>query len=553
MNKLFKTGSLQHKFLLAITLIVFPILGGIFTWVEFQLIDQTREQVLDKARILARQVILTRQWVTDSGGGVWLPEESQGAKDVTCFHDERLETDVGTLRRFNPAMVTKKLSDYSTKERLYGFSVSSLNPKNPANEPDDFEKDALGRFMGGQISEIYRFTDEALHYVIPLNMEQGCLKCHAQSSVAHSDVVGGLTIQIPFRLQRAELMRSGWMLLGAGLAITFMTVCTLFFLMRRMILHPLFTIEEQTKSLCRGHLDARVSIDTGDELEQMAESFNEMAQRLQEGRSLLESRIEKATMELATANEDLKKLDRLKSDFLTNMSHELRSPITAIRGGVDYLSRTLEKADNRTYIDIIEKNVTRLSRLVSDMFDFTKLEAGKIEWEFEKSNLTHLVHEVIEITSFHAKKRSIGVICDAPGDLFVEIDFERIEQVIVNILENAIKYADPNTLISVKMFEENGWVTVSVTDEGPGIAPENLKTIFEKFSTVPSGRNSRIEGTGLGLAISRAIVEAHRGKIWAESEEGCYTTLYFMLPVSRQWAVAPLSSGIIDHHNGGES
>ena len=137
--------SLQVKFLLSIILIVVPVLGIIFTWTGIQNEKQAKEQVLTQARVLSRQVILTRQWITDCGG-VMVPLESKGAKNTACFIDDKLQTSRGLYQRFTPAMVTRKLSQYSLKQDLYGFRLASLTPLNPSNTPDSFEKKALNSF-----------------------------------------------------------------------------------------------------------------------------------------------------------------------------------------------------------------------------------------------------------------------------------------------------------------------------------------------------------------------------------------------------------------------
>jgi signal transduction histidine kinase len=254
-----------------------------------------------------------------------------------------------------------------------------------------------------------------------------------------------------------------------------------------------------------------------------------MAQRLSKGRDQLKEKVDLATIELSDANRELKTLDKLKSDFLANMSHELRTPLTVIRGGIDYLNRTVKKEDNRNYLDIIDKNLARLIHLVSDLFDFTKIEGRKIEWSFDQVNLSVLIEEVVEIISPLSMDKSISINFENPADVLVEMDLERIEQVLVNLIENAIKFSDPQTEIIIKIKEDPTYATVSVKDRGIGISEENLKTIFDKFSTVPSAGVGKPEGTGLGLAICKAIIEAHDGKIWAESVKGVSTTFYFTL------------------------
>ncbi|MHC1729558.1 MAG: sensor histidine kinase [Syntrophobacteraceae bacterium] len=233
----------------------------------------------------------------------------------------------------------------------------------------------------------------------------------------------------------------------------------------------------------------------------------------------------------AEANRGLKSLDKLKSDFLANMSHELRSPLTVLRGGVDYLKRTVTGPESTNYLAIIDKNLSRLIYLVSDLFDFTKIEANKIEWSFQRENISGLVQEVVEIISPVATDKYISISYDYSGDIFAEIDLERIEQVLVNLIENAVKFSDPGTEIKIELKEEAENVLVAVKDQGIGISEENLEVVFEKFRTLPSsGDRNKAGGTGLGLAICKGIVQGHGGRIWVESEKGQGSTFFFSIP-----------------------
>ena len=524
--------SLQWKFFLCIVLIILPTLGIIFAWAGIQNKNQSDEQVVNQARILARQVVLTRQWITDCGG-VFVNLQSQGAKDIACFFDDRMQTKQGSFQRFTPAMVTRKLSQYSTRQDLYRFRLASLDPLNPANEPDSFERKAINLFRTKKVSESYRFADNSgkqyFQYMVPLYLEKQCLECHHREGDSVNAVSGGLSVLLNVEEMMSAADRNNVKLAIAGTTLIFMTIFTLFILMRRFVIKPLKSLEEMTDEIGKGNLDARVTINTGDEFEKLGHRFNTMAQSLLKGRHHLQERIAQATKELSDANRELQTLDKLKSDFLANMSHELRTPLTVVRGGVDYLNRTIIKEDNRNYLEIIDKNLGRLIHLVSDLFDYTKIEAQNTEWSFDQANLSVLIEEVIEIISPLSTDKNISINYANPGDVLVEMDLERIEQVLVNLIENAIKFSDPQTEINIGIQEDRTHVTVSVKDQGVGIAGENLQTIFEKFSTVPSAGINKPEGTGLGLAICKAIIEAHDGNIWAESIQGESSTFYFSL------------------------
>jgi signal transduction histidine kinase len=522
--------SLQWKFFLCIVLIIIPILGIIFTWAGIQSGKQANDQVVNQARILSRQIILTRQWITDCGG-VFVNRQSQGAKDVMYLFDDTLQTTRGSYQRFTPSMVTRKLSQYSTRQDLYRFRLAGLNPLNPENEPDGFEREALNLFRTRGLKETFRFErsngQQYFQYMVPLFMEKKCLKCHNRQEDSLNSIGGGLSVFLPIEDMLSISRKNHLKLAVAGTALIFITIFSLSILTRRFVIKPLKKLEDMTAEISKGNLDARVNIETGDELEKLGQRFNTMAQSLSRGRGHMEEKITQATKELSDANQELQTLDKLKSDFLANMSHELRTPLTVVRGGIDYLNRTIKKEDNRNYLEIIDKNLARLIHLVSDLFDITKIEAHKSEWSFDQVNLSVLIEEVVEIISPLSIDKNISVNYENPGDVLAELDLERIEQVLVNLIENAIKFSDPQTEIEIRIEEDPTFVTVSVKDRGMGISEENLKTIFDKFSTVPSAGVNKPEGTGLGLAICKAIAEGHNGKIWAESVQGESSTFYF--------------------------
>lgn len=529
--------SLQWKFLLYITLIILPSIGIIFMWEGIQLEKRAMDQIMNQARVLSRQIILTRKWVSDCGG-VMVDVKSEGARNTSCFFDERLETPRGSYQRFTPSMATKKLSQYSARQDLYRFRLASLNPLNPENRPDDFEKKALIEFGNKELTESFKFDysgkKQCFRYMVPLYLEKGCLKCHQAREVSKSGIRGGLSVFFPIGKMRASIQKDHIKLAVSGICLISLMTFTLFVLLRRLVIRPLRQFEEMARKIGEGDLDARLNVSTGDELERLGRAFNSMAERLARGRDLLEERVRQATLDLSEANRELKSLDQLKSDFLANMSHELRSPLTVIRGGVDYLNRTIKGTENRNYLAIIDKNLTRLIHLVSDLFDFTKIEARKADWCFERENVCGLVQESVEIVSPIAMDKDISIKYKSPEKIYADIDLERIEQVMVNLMENAIKFSDQGKEIQIEVKEDQDNVVVAVRDRGMGVSEENLEVIFEKFHTLPSsgGRGKR-DGTGLGLAICKGIIEAHGGRIWLESVKGEGSVFFFRVPKKR--------------------
>ncbi|HCY85684.1 MAG TPA: hypothetical protein DHV36_11165, partial [Desulfobacteraceae bacterium] len=267
-------GTLKRKFVLGIVVIIVPVLGFLFTWLSVKLQDQAKEDALAKARVVADQVILTRQWVTDCMGGVFVHTSSTGAKDVTYATQDQILTRHGTYQLFTPSMVTKKLSQYSFKERSYQFRLTSLTPINRDNSPDPFETRGLNIFGQGMDEEYYRFSEQNLDYMVPLHKTRGCVKCHDSQTVLKTDIIGGLRITIPFEGIRQTFKKNQALLGITGLVITLVTITVLVVLVRFLVLRPLEELEAKSRQLSAGDLSSRVDLSTGDELERLGKNFN---------------------------------------------------------------------------------------------------------------------------------------------------------------------------------------------------------------------------------------------------------------------------------------
>lgn len=522
--------SLKKKFVFGVIIIIVPILGLLFTWIGFRMSNQGKLETLEKARVLSDQIILTRQWVTDCMGGVFVNTKSLGAQNIIFATKDKILKGSDVYQLFTPSMVTQKLSQHSFEKKSYQFRLSSLTPLNIANSPNNFEKTALNSFQTDNTSEYYQFTKTSFDYMVPLTRKKGCIKCHTKEARQKASIIGGLRVTIPYENIRLSLQKNIWLLAGAGILIALATVLVLVFLIHTLVLKPINELEEKSRRLSFGDLSTRVSLHTNDELEKLGKSFNLMAQSLMQNQDTLEKKVAKATKDLALANDTLLKLDKLKSDFLANMSHELRTPLTAVKGSINYLERTLTDPDHLEFTQIIGKNISRLTRLISNLFDFTKLEAGTIEWEFEQEDMSQLVKEVIDIMSPLALEKSITIKQSCPGPIYATIDLERIEQVLVNLLDNAIKFSNPGTTIKIQVIPHGDDVQISIKDQGPGISVEHLETIFKKFYTASSDLTSKNQGAGMGLAISKAIVTAHNGSISVQSKEGSSSTFFITLP-----------------------
>jgi signal transduction histidine kinase len=525
-------GSLQLKFVSAIICIVVPLLGVIFFWQAMAEERQAWSQMINQARVLTRQIILTRQWVSDSQG-VYIRPESPGARGGGAFYSDLLPTERGTLQRFTPSMVTKRLSLYSYEQNLYRFRLAGLAPMNPENRPDDFEMAAITSFAQSGSDEYYTLSrgdgEAVFQYSAPLYVDEACLSCH--KNYTRGTISGCLSIFLPAQHVLDSLARSRSQLFASALALIVLTVLTLYFLVRHLVLKPLGRLESVADGISRGQFPGEVRIGSGDEMDRLGRALQDMSEKLGAGRARLEEEVRSATGELARANEELKTLDRLKSEFLATMSHELRSPLTSIRGGLDYLRRTETAAERQDYLQIMDKNLRRLVHLVTDIFDITRIEAHKVQWNFAPADLSELVGEVVEIMAQQAEERGVRLAFTPPGPMPVRMDVERIEQVLVNLTDNAIKYSPPDGEVAFSVSAAQGEILVRVSDQGPGVPPGDREAIFKKFHTAPSsGHGAKPGGTGLGLAICLQIVRAHGGRIWVEGNPGGGSSFVFALP-----------------------
>lgn len=243
-----------------------------------------------------------------------------------------------------------------------------------------------------------------------------------------------------------------------------------------------------------------------------------------------EEELRKAKKELEEKNDELKKLDQLKSQFVANVSHEFKNPLTIIGESMRLIVDGAAGEINQRQREVLEsgkKTVDRLARLVTDLLDISKIEAGKMELKREKFDVSKLIGEIVAVYEREIARKQISLKQDIPdlGPLWADRD--KITEVIVNLLNNAIKYTPQGGSISLKASGNEDQIRVEVSDTGPGIPREYLEKIFDKFERIAA---EKAEGTGLGLSIAKDILRLHRGRVWLESEVGKGSRFIFTLP-----------------------
>ncbi|QHV98288.1 sensor histidine kinase [Spirosoma endbachense] len=231
--------------------------------------------------------------------------------------------------------------------------------------------------------------------------------------------------------------------------------------------------------------------------------------------------------------DELKRLEQFRREFLADVSHELKTPIFAAQGFIHTLidGAVDDEQVRDKFLSKAAKSLDGLDALVKDLVALSQLETGEVKMSFERIDIAHVTQEVFEQLEkiAQAKRASLKVRLDRPGPVWVKADMQRITQVMTNLIENAIKYGNENGKVIVSLEEDKKHTLISIRDDGPGIPPEHLSRIFERFYRVEKSRSKDRGGTGLGLAIVKHILNAHKAKITVMSKLERGTTFRFKL------------------------
>jgi len=269
---------------------------------------------------------------------------------------------------------------------------------------------------------------------------------------------------------------------------------------------PVRKLTSAAEGIAGGDLSQRVDIKSKDELGQLGQAFNHMA-------------------------ESLSQAEKLRRNMVADIAHELRTPLTVMRGHLEAILDGVFQPTEKN-IASIHKETVLLSRLVNDLQELAMAEAGQLRIEREPTDLASLVERTVSSVSPRGEKDDVRLVTDLPADLpLVNVDSQRIAQVLFNLLDNALRYTPAGGTITVKARRMDEVVQVDVMDQGPGLDPDELPLIFERFHRSDKARSRSTGGAGLGLAIVKQLVEAHGGEVWAESEASAGATFSFTVPV----------------------
>jgi signal transduction histidine kinase len=293
-------------------------------------------------------------------------------------------------------------------------------------------------------------------------------------------------------------------LLGGIISSVLAVIITL--ILSRRIVRPLESLTVAARQMEKGDLTTRVNVASSDEIGQLSHAFNAMA-------------------------DGLARQEQLRRNMVSDVAHELRTPLTNIRGYLEAAKDGLVQPD-AALVDNLYEEAILLNRLVNDLQELAQAEAGQLRLERLPVKMDDVIRTTVEVLGPRAEACDISLVVRVPDDLpLVKADLHRVGQVLRNLLNNALDFTPQGGQVTVTAEPDGAWVSVQVQDTGPGIAPDHLPYVFERFYRVDPSRTRTTGGAGLGLAIVKQLVEAHGGRVWVKSTLGAGATFGFTLPL----------------------
>lgn len=412
-------------------------------------------------------------------------------------------------------------------------------------------KSSLKSFFRFRVSLTLKFLLAMICLVVITSAAFGWFFIGREASRLKGQLEGNLLEEKLFDLKMDILLVTSGVL-GIGFLLTL--------IFTRILLKPIEQLALATENIAEGDLSQTVKIRSRDEIGDLARAFNQMMLQLKESRNDLEKKVEERTrqleeniaelnnartitlkmlenlqsakMELERVNLELKEADEARMKFIGMASHELKTPLTAIKANIDFiLSEKAGKVPDhlKAYLLTIQRNTNRIQATMDHMLDLTRIKSGRLQIEREPILLSKVVggyvHEVRPLD------KMLTIQINIPEGLVVDADRNRLHDIFVNLLSNAFKFTPEGGMVSIIANPKGDHILCEIRDTGMGISEDNLQKIFEEFYQVESGKYG---GTGLGLSIARQMIEAHGGKIWVESSPGKGSAFFFTLPTFKE-------------------
>jgi signal transduction histidine kinase len=509
--------QLRTKFILLIGLVVCCSYGVTFYRTSSFQEELVVEQATHQAKMLFHQIRITRQWVADHNGLFFL--KGPGVESNPFLPQGEIRDEKGNwLVKRNPAMVTRELSAYAAKEGMGQFNVSSLQPMNPANAPDDFERRSLKAFATGvdERMEIQKVSgSHLLRHMAPLKVDSQCLQCHAGQGYAVGDILGGMNVTIPMDLAFAEIRTNNRMLLNIALVTIVIVSLTLFFLFDLLVAQRLKVLAREMDQYPDRRRESTLPPEENDEIGALAGHFHRLCLRLENSQRELDS-----TREQVFQSEKLAALGRL----VAGISHEINNPLGGMQNCIQIMKRSFDQPNLLgRYLNLLAQGVDRIKGIVGQLLNIGRKEP----LEFKLGNVDEMIRDCLALTFMGCRTVTMDLRLDVAQPLVVGL--EALRQVVMNLAGNALQAMGGagGTLRATTRLEDNR-LLIELADTGPGIDPQHLDKIFEPFFTTKEVG----EGTGLGLSVSHSLVMQMGGELTARNgtEGGAIFTVTVPLP-----------------------
>ncbi|MCF8056110.1 MAG: DUF3365 domain-containing protein [Desulfocapsa sp.] len=507
--------SLRGKFIIAIGAIIsvsYMILLYRASVVDNELIILQAQQ---QARMLYNQILITRQWVSEHNGVFVIKQETVDSNpflDMPTIWDQSGNEYV--MR--NPAMVTRELSEYSNNQGLGSFRVTSLNPINPANVPDDHERMCMINFEH-DTTESITITNSpqgrVVRYMAPLEVKDSCLGCHARHGYSEGDIRGALSITIPIAWADEKIKANNRSLFFIGL-VSFVLVCITLLIMFNTLVASRLDRLSTAMSLFPETDPKQLLLPTGeDEIGKLGEHFTELCERLVRYQQELDK-----TRQQAWFNEKMASMGILSA----GIAHEVNNPLG---GMLNCVKSMREHPDDREmherYLPLLDKGLKRIEHTMRQLLNFGRQEPMQLR----KIDVEVLLGECIELLSYKLKGISIEQINSIQTECYV--DAEGLKQIFVNLGLNAIQAMPDGGSLRIESQMIGSRLHFTFEDTGMGIAKETLNHIFDPFFTTKDVG----VGTGLGLSVTYSLVGQMEGSIEVESKPGKGSRFVVIIPV----------------------
>ena len=510
--------SLKGKFILAVVAILALSYGVLLIYSSHLQNRLVLGQAEQQARMLYRQILLTRQWVADHQGLFFL--QSATALPNSFLAEPSLTTATGqVLVKRNPAMVTRELSQYAAHSGMGWFRVTSLNPVNPNNIPDAFEQQSLHSFQQGKKEQmvIQRNRDgRVLRYAAPLVTEASCLGCHSEHGYHPGDIRGALTVTIPIAWAEKTIHSNNRTILALGIFSMLAAGLVMYMLFSRLVSRPMGRLANAMAAFPEQLPEKHSLPQSQDEIGVLSHSLLALCKRLTESQQ-----------DLATAGEKGFRAEKLAAlgQLTAGIAHEINNPLAGMLNCVKSMQQQPDNvALHQRYLPLLHKGLKRIESTMRQLLNYGRVAPLRIN----QVAIDTVILDCLELLGH--RLRNITVNLDLQFNNLCCIDGEALKQIVMNITLNATQAMGDGGTLDIASREENNAVVLLFSDTGPGIDPQILARIYDPFFTTKEVG----EGTGLGLAVTLALVQRLEGQIEVESTLGMGTTFTVTLPINRQ-------------------